>query len=283
MANVLSREEKLFIINLLVEGNSLRSTSRITKTHRTTIMNLLIEFGQKCRAFLDVRMRGLTLNHLELDEIWTFVRKKQRRLNEIEKENPTIGDQYLFVAIDYTTKLIPCFAIGKRTKETTEIFAQDLAQRINTPDNFAFPEDRPQISTDGWAAYPDAIEDAFNGMANYGQIIKNFDANEQPGRYGPPILVDTERRVITGPIGKQTICTSHVERNNLTIRTFLRRFTRLSLGFSKKLANLVAAVSVNFAYYNYCWMHGSLPGTPAMAAGIAGHPWSLEELYDEVQ
>jgi len=283
MANILSREEKLTILSLLVEGNSLRSISRHTKIHRTSIMNLLVEFGAKCRAFLDRRMRGLKLDHCELDEIWTFVRKKQRRLNDLEKDNSNIGDQYLFVAIDYTTKLIPCFAIGKRTKETTEIFTADLAQRIMTPDSFAFPEDRPQISTDGWAAYPSAIEDAFNGMVNYGQIIKNFDASEQPGRYGPPILVDTTRRVIDGPIEKTTICTSHVERNNLTIRTFLRRFTRLSLGFSKKLANLVAAVSVNFAYYNYCWLHGSLPGTPAMAAKIAGHPWSLEELYDAVQ
>jgi IS1 family transposase len=283
MANVLTREEQLFVLNLLIEGNSLRSTSRITKIHRTTIMNLLVEFGEKCRAFLDKRMMNLTLDHLELDEIWTFVRKKQRRLAGLEKENPEIGDQYLFVAIDYTTKLIPCFAIGKRTKETTEIFTADLAQRINVPESYQHPEDRPQVSTDGWQAYPDAIDGAFGGMVNYGQIIKNFDASEQPGRYGPPVLVDTARRVISGPIEKKTICTSHVERNNLTIRTFLRRFTRLSLGFSKKLANLVAAVSVNFAYYNYCWLHGSLNGTPAMAAGIAGHPWSLEELYDAVQ
>src|ERR1017187_1696346 len=144
MANVLSREEQLHVINLLVEGNSLRSTSRITKIHRTTIMNLLVEFGAKCRAFLDRRMRGLKLDHCELDEIWTFVRKKQRRLVDAEKDNPNIGDQYLFVAFDYSTKLVPCFAIGKRTKETTEIFTQDLAQRIITPNSFAFPEDRPQ-------------------------------------------------------------------------------------------------------------------------------------------
>ena len=152
MANVLSREEKLTILSLLVEGNSLRSISRHTKIHRTTIMNLLIEVGAKARAFLDKRMRNLKLDHLELDEIWTFVLKKQRRLVDAERENPNIGDQYLFVAIDYTTKLVPCFAIGKRTKETTEIFAADLAQRIVTPDNFCFPEDRPQVSTDGWAA-----------------------------------------------------------------------------------------------------------------------------------
>lgn len=281
--NVLSREEKLTILSLLVEGNSLRSISRHTKIHRTSIMNLLVEFGAKCRAFLDVRMRNLKLDHCELDEIWTFVRKKQRRLEGAEKDNPTIGDQFVFVAFDYTTKLVPCFAIGKRTKETTEIFAQDLAQRIVTPDNFCFPEDRPQISTDGWAAYPNAIEDAFAGMVNHGVIIKDFDASEQPGRYGPPILVNTDRRVINGPIHKQTICTSHVERNNLSIRTFMKRFTRLSLGFSKKLGNLIAAVSLHFAYYNYCWLHGSLNGTPAMEAGIAGHPWSLEELFDAVQ
>jgi IS1 family transposase len=282
VANVLSREEKLTILSLLVEGNSLRSISRHTKTHRTTIMNLLVEIGVKCRTFLDKRMRNLTSAHLECDEIWTFVQKKQRRLNEAEKDNPAIGDQYVFFAIDYTTKLVPCFAIGKRTKETTEIFAQDLARRLVPADLFAANDERPQVSTDGWQAYPDAIDDAFAGAVNYGQIIKDFDATEQPGRYGPPILVDTTRRVISGAISKKSICTSHVERKNLTIRTFIRRFTRLSLGFSKKLANLMAAVSLHFAYYNYCWMHGSLTGTPAMAAGIAGHPWNLEELFDAV-
>ena len=120
-------------------------------------------------------------------------------------------------------------------------------------------------------------------MVNHGVIIKDFDASEQPGRHGPTTLVSTDRRVITGPIEKKTICTSHVERNNLSIRTFMKRFTRLALGFSKKLANLMAAVSLHFAYYNYCWLHGSLNGTPAMAAGIAGHPWSLEELFDAIQ
>lgn len=280
--NVLSRQEKLTILSLLVEGNSLRSISRHTKIHRTTIINLLLEVGAKCREFLDVRMRNLSLDHIECDEIWTFVRKKQGRLVGAEKDNPEIGDIYTFIGIDYTTKLVPCFVIGKRTKETTDMFAQDLAQRIVLPKNFAFPGDRPQISTDGWAAYPNSIEDAFNGMVNHGVIIKDFDASEQPGRYGPPTLVATDRRVITGPIEKKTICTSHVERNNLSIRTFMKRFTRLALGFSKKLANLMAAVALHFAYYNYCWLHGSLNGTPAMAAGIAGHPWSLEELFDAI-
>jgi len=281
MANHLSKEQERSVIHLLVEGNSLRSITRLTRIHRTTILKLLVRVGKKCREFLDQRMRNLTLSHLELDEIWTFVLKKQRRLSDAESLDTSIGDQFLFVAIDMQTKLVPCFAIGKRTRETTEIFTADLASRLVLPDLFE-AGDRPQLSSDGWQAYPNAIDNAFAGRADYGQIIKNYQPSDQPGRYGPPIMVDTERRVITGQITKRSICTSHVERNNLSIRTFMKRFTRLSLGFSKKLTNLIAAVSLHMAYYNYCWLHGSLTGTPAMAAGLVGHPWTLDELLEAI-
>ncbi len=281
--NVLSREEKLTVLRMLVEGNSLRSITRMTRIHRTTIMKLMVEVGGKCRNFLDLVMRNLTLTHLECDEIWTFVRKKQRRLQGTEKDNPKIGDQYLYVALDLQTKLIPSFVIGKRTSEVAEFFMDDLAKRLNLPE-LHHAEPKPQISTDGWSGYPNAVDEAFANRADYGQIIKDFGPNgEQTGRYAPPDLLTTIRRVITGNIGKDSICTSHVERHNLTIRTFMRRFTRLALGFSKKLENLVACVCLYIAYYNFCWMHGSLPGTPAMEAGLAGHPWSLEELFDGLE
>jgi hypothetical protein len=142
---------------------------------------------------------------------------------------------------------------------------------------------RPRISTDGWQGYPNAIDNSFAGRADYGQIIKTFQESPQPGRYGPPVLIDTERRVIFGSVEERIICTSHVERSNLTIRTFLRRFTRLALGFSKKLENLEACIALYVAHYNYCRVHNSLNGTPAMEAGIAGHPWTLEELLEAAE
>lgn len=279
VANVLSHEEQLSVLHLLVEGTSLRSVTRLTGVHRGTVARLMVRAGTRLRGLMDRRLRNLTLSHLQCDEIWTFVLKKQGRLQEAEACDEKIGDQYLFVALDHRTKLIPSFALGKRTSAVAQRFLDDLAGRLTMPDLFELGE-RPRISTDGWNGYPNAVDNAFAGRADYGQIIKTYGESEQPGRYGPPVLIDTERRVITGDIDPRVICTSHVERHNLTIRTFMRRFTRLALGFSKKLANLDAAIALYVAHYNFCRMHGSLPGTPAMAAGVAGHPWTLEELLD---
>ena len=282
MANVLSRFDQVAVLNMLVEGVSLRSITRLTGVPRTTIARLMLRTGDRMRDFLDQRMRCLNLLHLELDEIWTFVLKKQGRLKPQEEGNESIGDQYLFIALDEETKLLPSFIIGKRTRENTERFADDLAQRIVVPPLFD-PSPRPKLSTDGWQAYPNAIDGAFGGAVDYGVIIKDFTESEQPGRYGPPEMTGSVRRIIQGSFSKWDICTSHVERHNLSIRTFLRRFTRLALGFSKKLENLAACVALYVAHYNFCRLHGSLPGTPAMAAGIAGHPWSMEELLQEAE
>jgi IS1 family transposase len=280
MPYVLAREKQLQTLHMLVEGNSLRSIQRLIGVHRDTVARLMVRVGRSLYDFLDARMRNLTLDHVECDEIWTFVRKKQGRLTEAERSNPMIGDQFLFVALDQATKLIPCFTIGKRTYETTNYFIQDLAERLVLAEPWqAGPH--PQISTDGWSSYRPTIEDAFGERAHHGVLIKTFRESEQPGRYGPPLLDSAVRNVMNGPIDKASICTSHVERSNLTIRTFLRRFTRLALGFSKKFENLIASISLYVGHYNYCRIHGSLHGTPAMAAGLAGHPWTLEELLAE--
>jgi IS1 family transposase len=277
VANVLSLAEQLSVLHLLVEGASLRSVRRLTGVHRSTVVNLMLRVGAALRAFMDERLRNLPLSHLECDEIWTFVLKKQGRLRPEEVCNEGIGDQYLFIAIDQQTRLVPAFTLGKRTSETAQRFMDELAGRLALPELFeAGP--RPRISTDGWNGYPNAVEGAFAGRADYGQIIKSFAESEQPGRYGPPVLIDTERRVLTGRIHPRLICTSHVERHNLTIRTFLRRFTRLTVGFSKKKSHLEACICLYVAHYNFCRWHSSLRGTPAMAAGVAGHPWTLEEL-----
>ena len=282
MANVLSPFDQLAVLNLLVEGASLRSITRTTYVHRTTTARLMLSVGERMRDFMNRRFRNLNLTHLECDEIWTFCLKKQAKLKPHEVGNERIGDQYLFVAIDEETKFIPSFVIGKRTKETTELFADDLAKRIVVPPLF-HPGPRPRFSTDGWNAYPNAIDGAFGGAVDFGVIIKDFTESEQPGRYGPPEMTGAVRNVIQGNFSRYEICTSHVERHNLSIRTFLRRFTRLALGFSKKLENLAACVSLYIAHYNFCRVHGSLPGTPAMAAKIAGHPWTLEELLAEAE
>jgi IS1 family transposase len=273
---VLTPEQKFQIINLLVEGNSLRSISRITGVHRDTISRLLLATGDKCRMFLDEKLRGLRVKHLQIDEIWTFVAKKEAMVKPWENRK-RIGDQYLWVAIDEDTKLFACYAIGKRTSEVANAFMLDLAGRVVT--------DIPQISTDGWQGYPQAIGKAFGENVDYGILIKDFAEPEQPGRYGPPVMLASERRVVmAGPeFDRWSICTSHVERNNLTIRTFMRRFTRLSLGFSKKLECLAAAVALHVAYYNFCWQHGSLEGaTPAMAAGVVNELWSLDNLLASI-
>lgn len=271
MANVLSYEEKRRIVHLLVEGNSIRSTERLTGVHRDTVMRLLVKVGNGCRDLLDKKLRNLNLQHIQADEIWTFVQKKQARLQPWEC-NPTIGDQFLFVAFDTDTKLIACYALGKRTSEVTNAFMADLASRIVTAE--------PQISTDGFNAYPAAVEAAFGYEADYGQLIKNYAEAVQPGRYGPPTMIATERRFIIGGVdlGLDSICTSHVERNNLTIRTFMKRFTRLALGFSKKLENLAAATAMHVAFYNFCRVHSTIRVTPCMEAGVTNEVWTLDEL-----
>jgi IS1 family transposase len=277
MANFLSQAEQLHVLHLLVEGASLRSIARLTGVHRTTVIKLMVRVGTALRAFMDRRLVNLELEHLECDEIWTFVKKKQHRLTEEEAIDSSVGDQFLFIGIDQDTKLIPAFALGKRTVETAQRFMDELASRLALPELFEVGY-RPRISTDGWVGYPNVIDNSFAGRADYGQIIKTFQESEQPGRYGPPILADTERRVIVGNIERRIICTSHVERSNLTIRTFLRRFTRLALGFSKKKLNLEACIALYVAHYNYCRLHNSLNGTPAMGARVTGHPWTLGEL-----
>lgn len=287
MANVLPREKQILVLRLLVEGNSIRSVERITGVRKRTITNLMVRFGKRCRNFLDRTQRNLKLRHVEADEIWTFCRKKQGRLTDEEKRDQTIGDQYLYVAQDQDSKLIVTYAIGKRNSEVTEAFIDDLADRMDLPPVNASWDDKPQISTDGWHAYPSAVIDSFGSKANFGQIVKNYQSSEQPGRYGPPTMVDSDRRRVIGVENLRAICTSHVERNNLTIRTFMKRFTRLSLGFSKKLENLAAAVALHVAYFNFCWRSRENTGgrqrlTAAMQAGLTSELWDMERLYDEV-
>jgi IS1 family transposase len=280
VANFIGREKQIQILRLLSEGNSIRSTERLTGIHRDTIMRAMVRFGNACRAFLDEALGNLSLRHIQCDEIWTFVRMKEARVKRRKLNDATIGDIYVYTALDTDTKLLVTFAVGKRNSEVTEAFIGDLEKRL-VRQPVADADDTPQISTDGWSPYPGAIARAFARSVRHGVLIKNY-VNPESGRYAPPELVKADRFNVQGIRDLATICTSHVERCNLTIRTFMRRFTRLALGFSKKLENLAAATAIHVAVYNFCRMHGSLKCTPAMAAGVIDQLWSMGDLFDAV-
>jgi IS1 family transposase len=285
VANFMKRDKQIQVLKLLVEGNSIRSTERIASVSRNAIMRLLVRFGTACREFLDETLVNLSLQHVQLDEIWTFCRMKEGLAKKRRIDSSVIGDQYLYTALDTETKLLVTFAIGKRRWETTNAFIADLKKRLVIPT--AIGDERPQLSTDGFESYLPAIRRHFQGAVKHGVLIKRY-TDKDTGRYSPPPLVGTERININGISNLATICTSHVERHNLTLRTFLKRFTRLSMGFSKKLTNLAAAAALQVAYYNFCWRlrrpgsSGQLTPTPAMMAGLVDTLWTIDDLYDAV-
>ena len=267
--NILSKEKQELAIGALVEGSSIRSVERMTGIHRDTIMRLMLRVGKNCELLLDEAMRGLSCKYIELDEIWCFVGKKQRHLKKTD-DHEGLGDQWVFVAIDAESKLIPSYKIGKRNLPTACEFLNDLAGRMNN---------RVQLSSDSLSAYVEAVELSFGANVDYGQVVKTYEGEAVgPGRYSPPKVIAADRFIISGQPQVERISTSYVERNNLTMRMQMRRFTRLTNGFSKKLENLKAAVALHFAHYNFCRIHSSLRVTPAMEAGITNQLWSARDL-----
>lgn len=270
MANVLKTEKQAQVLSALVEGNSLRSVERMTGVQKKTIANLLVRVGDGCARVLDEQMRNLDCTRFELDEIWSFIRKKERHVDP-EKDDPSqVGDCWVYVALDAETKLIPTYRVGKRGANETRLFVDDLASRL---------KHRVQISTDGLRLYVEAIEHAFGADVDYAQVVKEFEVEPiGPGRYSPPKVSKVEKTIINGAPDKAKISTSYVERSNLTMRMRMRRFTRLTNGFSKKLENHRAAIALHLAHYNFVSIHGTLRVTPAMAAGVTNTAWSMEEL-----
>lgn len=269
--NVLQTEKKLAVISALTEGCSIRAVSRMTGVHKKTIMKLLVEVGQKCEVMMKERMRGIRCEAIECDEIWTFVGKKEGVMKADERAaNPELGNQYTFIALEPKTKLVAAWHVGKRDSLNTHRFIEDLSQRI---------EGSTQVSTDAWLPYSPAIARFFGNRATYATITK-FYASENPGagRYAPPRVSGTEITEVLGIPDYSKVCTSYVERQNLTLRMKIARFHRLTLAFSKKLVNLKAAVALYFWTYNFCLIHRSIRMTPAMAAGIADRIWDLKEL-----
>jgi IS1 family transposase len=269
--NRLSVARRAQIIGCLVEGNSIRSTERMTNAHRDTIMRLMVEVGTGCAALANDQMRNLECRRIQCDEIWTFCRMKQAHIPRFA-DRTKIGDQWTFVPIDPDTKLIPAYRVGKRTRENAVAFMTDLSERLSN---------RVQISSDSLRSYVDAVERAFGADVDYGQIVKFYDAEPiGPGRYAPPHVTGAERTVVAGSPDQTHISTSHVERQNLTMRMSMRRFTRLTNAFSKKFENLQAAVALHFAHYNLVRLHKTLRITPAMAANVTDRVRSLEELVE---
>ncbi len=272
MANILPKEKQVVVVSALAEGSSIRSIERMTGVNRNTIMNLGVRVGNGCKTILDQKMRNLNCSRLEVDEIWGFIGKKNARASANERAKG-LGDVWTFLSIDPETKLMPSFMVGKRTRYYAIEFMRDLSSRLNN---------RIQLSSDAMAAYPDAVEMAFGAEVDYGQIVKEYaaPAKEEQRRYSPAQLVSVFKTAITGQPEPSLVCTSYIERANLTLRTHCKRLARLTLAFSKKLENFQAAIALNLAYYNFVKTHGSLRCTPAMAAGVEKSHWTVENLID---
>src|ERR1041385_4483373 len=269
MANNLPLEKKAVILSLLAEGNSLRTISRVSGVARNTINKLLLDAGEQAREIMDRQMKGLKVKNLQVDEIWTFVQKKQKQLKP--GDNQDFGDQYVFVAIDADTKLVPTFRVGKRTSRMAASFMMELSTRIQT---------RFQLSTDAFQGYAESVDRVFGGEIDYGQIHKQYSA--EPGkdsehRYSPANIIRVTKKIITGEPKKKNISTSYVERQNLTMRMQMRRFTRLTNAFSKKFENHAHMVALYTVWYNFVKLHETIRVTPAMQAKVSKHLWTWEE------
>jgi hypothetical protein len=234
-------------------------------------MRLMVGVGTGCAALANDQMRNLDCRRLQCDEIWSFVKVKQARIPRFT-DRTEVGDQWMFVAIDPDTKLALPTASASAPVTNAVAFMTDLSERLSN---------RVQISSDSLRSYVDAVEQAFGVDVDYGQIVKFYDAEPiGPGRYGPPRVTGAARTVIAGTPDQAHISTSHVERQNLTMRMSMRRFTRLTNAFSKKFENLQAAVALHFSHHNLVRLHKTLRVTPAMTANVTDRVWSLEELVD---
>ena len=269
--NILPVEKQVQIISSLIEGCSMRATARMVVVERNTVTRTLLKIGERCAALLDTKIRRVPARRVQVDEIWTYIFKKQALITD--DDPPERGDQYVFIGMDADTKLVISHLIGKRDAATAFYLISDLKDRL------AY---RVQLTTDGFRPYLAAVEDNFGADIDYAMLVKVYGTEEReagaPEWYGPPMVVAAMPTPITGRPHPRYISTSYIERQNLTIRMQARRFTRLTNAFSKKLSNLKAQVALHFAHYNFVRIHQTLRITPAMAAGITDHLWGLEDL-----
>lgn len=271
--NVLPIEKRTQIINLLVEGNSMRATSRIADCSINTVTKLLIDVGIACSEYQDKAMRNLTCKRIQCDEIWAFCYCKEKNVAPEQEGVLGFGDVWTWTAIDADTKLVPSFMVGKRDAEYAQAFIGDLASRLSS---------RVQLTTDGLRPYLEAVDGALGRDIDYSMLVKHYGnpAGEAQGqkRYSPSSFVSAEKRHVSGDPDVKHVSTSFVERQNLTMRMSMRRFTRLKNGFSKKFENLEYMVALHFMHYNFVRIHKSLHTTPAMAAGVSDKLWSIADI-----
>lgn len=272
--NKLSKEEQIRVVACLVEGNSLRATVRMTGIHRTTIQKLLVELGEACSVYQDAIFRDLHLKRIQCDEIWSFVGCKAKNAKTTDHMRKGWGDVWTWTALDADTKLVPCWFVGTRGADAAYHFMHDLAGRL---------ANRVQLTTDGHKAYLSAVEDAFGSEIDYAQLQKiygNSPKDNSEVRYSPAQCMGAKKAVISGMPDYRHVSTSFTERQNLTMRMQMRRFTRLTNAFSKKVENHEAAVALHFMNYNFARVHQTLRVTPAMAAEVSDHVWTLAEIVN---
>jgi len=271
--NRLSIEKRVQIITLLVEGCSIRSTCRIADVSKNTVTKLLVDVGRACEKFHDETVKGIKAERVQADEIWSFVYAKDKNASDEMKEKGTAGDVWTWTAIDANSKLIVSWHVGNRDAESAHIFMNDVASRLSH---------KVQLTTDGLHAYLEAVDDAFALDIDYAQLVKIYGSSEgntgTEKRYSPARYTSSKKKIISGEPNDKFISTSYIERQNLTMRMHMRRFTRLTNAFSKKLDNHCHAIALHFVYYNFVKIHSSLRVPPAMQAGLIKRLMTIEDI-----
>ncbi|HYE03806.1 MAG TPA: IS1 family transposase [Phycisphaerales bacterium] len=268
--NRLTRAQRRAVIACLVEGSSVRATCRMTGVAKGTVLRFLRDMGEVCEEYHDTHARGLRSERIQADEIWSFCYCKEKNLPDCKRGEPGVGSVWTWTALDQDSKFMVSWYVGDRDARCAVWFMRDLASRLGN---------RVELTTDGHHVYERAVEKAFGWDVDYAQLLKVYGESwDEEARYSPCACLHSMKVPVFGRPIPGDICTSHVERQNLTMRMGMRRFTRLTNAFSKKLANLRAAVALHFVHYNFCRVHTALRVTPAMELGIADHVWELDEL-----
>ena len=268
--NRLDPRKRAQVVAALVEGNSVRATVRMTGVAKNTIQKLLLDLGAACAEYMDANLKNLPCKRVQCDEIWSFIAAKAKNVTaELREKNAHAGDVWTWVAMDADTKLICSFAVGGRDASVAHEFISDLASRLKY---------RVQLTTDGHKPYLQAVEDAFGADIDYAMLVKLYGNTPEERRYSPPQCIGAIPQTITGDPNPKHISTSYIERQNLTMRMQIRRFTRLTNAFSKKIEHHMASIALHYMHYNFCRVHQTLRVTPAMESRVAAHVWSFDEL-----
>ena len=267
--NKLNYQKRTEVITALVEGCSINATSRMTGVAKNTVLKLLVQVGHACADFQDRVLRNLNCKRIQCDEIWQFCYAKEKNVPADKKGKFGYGDVWTWVAIDADTKLVPSFTLGNRDFRTAQIFIDDLKDRLAS---------RIQLTTDGLRVYLNAVENSFGCDVDYAQLAKMYASTQEETRYSPAECMGCKKQIVSGDPEPEHISTSYVERQNLSMRMHMRRFTRLTNGHSKKIENMACAVALYFMYYNFARLHETLRCTPAMEAGVCDYVWSIQEI-----